>query len=187
MKTMLRNIALKLSANIGKYFTEQSKVLKLTSLVIVIVVLSGCGFHLRGDFLLPEELQTMSVTSDDTHGELTRLVKKHFVINKVKLVNSTNTDIPQLRIQKDNLNRRTLSVFPNGQVAEYELIYTVRYQLKVGDKSPEQFSFELNRDYQDDPDKALAKSRELSLILSELRRDAADRILRNLSSYQTKN
>lgn len=186
MKTMPSNIINALIAKAGKYFTEQSYVLKMTSLLLVTSLLSGCGFHLRGEFLLPEELQTMYITSDDTHGELTRLVKKHFVINKVKLADTSGKNTPQLRIQKDNLNRRTLSVFPNGQVAEYELIYTVRYQLTVGDKSPEQFSFELNRDYQDDPDKALAKSRELSLILSELRRDAADRILRNLSSYQPK-
>ena len=153
------------------------------SVALIASVLTGCGFHLRGDFLLPPELQTLHVTSVDRHGELTRLVKNHFTINNVNLVKSSQHDIPELRILKDNLNRRTLSVFPNGQVAEYELIYSVRYQLKLEDQT-QQYSFELNRDYQDDPDKALAKSRELSLILSELRREAADRILRNLSSYK---
>ena len=70
---------------------------------------------------------------------------------------------------------------------EYELIYTVKYQLIIDHEQTQDFSFELNRDYQDDPDKALAKSRELSLILSELRREAADHILRNLSSYNAAN
>ncbi|WP_286265645.1 LPS assembly lipoprotein LptE [Thalassotalea atypica] len=151
--------------------------------MLITALLTGCGFHLRGDFLLPPELQTLYVSSVDRHGELTRLVKNHFAINKVNLVKSSQGDIPELKILKDNLNRRTLSVFPNGQVAEYELIYSVRYQLKLGNDS-QQYSFELNRDYQDDPDKALAKSRELSLILSELRQEAADRILRDLSSYK---
>ncbi len=187
METMLNRAAKTSFAKSTKLFSAKSVTVKVISFLLVTAALSGCGFHLRGDFLLPEELQTMYVSSDDKHGELTRLVKKHFALNNVKLADTSQENVPRLRIQKDKLNRRTLSVFPNGQVAEYELIYSVRYQLIVGDQRPEQFSFELNRDYQDDPDKALAKSRELSLILSELRREAADRILRNLSSYQPKN
>jgi LPS-assembly lipoprotein len=60
----------------------------------------------------------------------------------------------------------------------------VRYQLRFTNKDPLNFSFELNRDYQDDPDIALAKSRELSLLLSEMRQQAADRILREMASIQ---
>ena len=157
---------------------------KLLAVLLALSVISGCGFHLRGEFLLPDELSTLYLSSEDKHGELTRLVKQHFVVNKVNLAASPAADVPVLRILKDNLNRRTLSVFPNGQVAEYELIYTVRYQLAIENKETQEFSFELYRDYQDDPDRALAKSRELELILSELRRTAADRILRDLASYK---
>ena len=155
--------------------------------MVAVSMLSGCGFHLRGDYLLPEELKTLYLSSEDKHGELTRLVKQHFELNKVNVAKSSQADIPELRILKDNLNRRTLSLFPNGQVAEYELIYTVRYQLALNNQDVQQYSFELYRDYQDDPDRALAKSRELALILSELRKAAADRILRNLASYQPTN
>ena len=161
----------------------QIAVLMLTLLSL----LSGCGFHLRGHYLLPDELSTIYLSSEDKHGELTRIVKQHFILNKVDLAAKSRVDIPELRILKDDLNRRTLSLFPNGQVAEYELIYTVRYQLAIANQDVQQYSFELNRDYQDDPDRALAKSRELALILSELRKAAADRILRNLASYQPSN
>lgn len=160
---------------------------RVISAMLITSLLAGCGFHLRGEFLLPESLQTLYVSSTDTHGELTRVVKQHLKLNKVKLASVTQEGVPQLRILKDQLNRRTLSVFPNGQVAEYELIYTVKYQLIINHEQSQDYSFELNRDYQDDPDKALAKSRELSLILSELRREAADHILRNLSSYNAAN
>ena len=91
---------------------------------------------------------------------------------------------PELKITEDSLNRRTLSLFENGQVAEYELIYGVKYQLQFPNEELKTFAFELNRDYQDDPDRALAKSRELNLILSELRLQAADKILRDLASIQ---
>ena len=154
------------------------------SFSLLSMVLNGCGFQLRGNYLLAPELQTIEFSSVDKFGELTRLVKQHLTINDVNLVKTSDKPIPQMRILQDNLDRRTLSVFPNGQVAEYELIYTVRYQVLIPGKEIQDFNFELNRDYQDDPDIALAKSRELSLMLREMRQEAANKILRDMASIQ---
>jgi LPS-assembly lipoprotein len=160
------------------------RVSKLLSFSIILMMLNGCGFQLRGNYLLAPELQTIIFSSVDQYGELTRLVKQHLTINDVTLVRQSERAIPQMRILQDNLDRRTLSVFPNGQVAEYELIYTVRYQVLIPGQDIQNFRFELNRDYQDDPDIALAKSRELSLILREMRKEAANKILRDMASIQ---
>ncbi len=157
---------------------------KLLTFSIMLMLLNGCGFQLRGNYLLAPELQTMEFSSVDQYGELTRLVKQHLTINDVNLVQHSAKSIPQMRILQDNLDRRTLSVFPNGQVAEYELIYTVRYQILIPGQEIKDFSFELNRDYQDDPDIALAKSRELSLMLREMRKEAANKILRDMAGIQ---
>jgi len=156
----------------------------LLCVLLCTIVASGCGFQLRGDYLLAPELQTMFVSSVDKHGEFTRELTKQLKLNQVKVVRQLSSDIPEMRILKDSLDRRTLSVFPNGQVAEYEIIYTVRYELRFSNKDPLPFSFEINRDYQDDPDNALAKSRELALMLSEMRQEAAARVLRNMASIQ---
>ncbi len=147
-------------------------------------MLAGCGFQLRGDYLLDDELQTLYVSSSDVHGELTRLVKLHLTRNQVKVLKHAQGDVPELRIISDKLDRRTLSVFTNGQVAEYELIYAVHYQLNFSNQDKQNFRFELYRDYQENPDFALAKSRELSLLLSEMRSAAADKILRDMARIQ---
>jgi len=157
---------------------------QLLSAVLIIVLISSCGFRLRGDYLLAPELQTLYVSSVDTHGELSRLVKRHLSLNKVTVVSTFTTKHPELHLLNDKLDRRTLSVFPNGQVAEYELIYSVNYQLRFPNEDPQNFGFELYRDYQDDPDIALAKSRELALLLSEMRQQAADNILREMASIK---
>jgi LPS-assembly lipoprotein len=109
------------------------------------------------------------------------LVKQHLTINNVNVLKAPTAESPELRIISDKLDRRTLSVFENGQVAEYELIYTVNYHVRFPDEDPIVFRFELNRDYQDDPNFELAKSRELSLLLRELRQSAADKILRDMA------
>ena len=144
-------------------------------------LLSACGFQLSGDYLLDDELQTLYVSATDVHGELTRLVKLNLTRNQVKVLKHSKTDIPELRIISDKLDRRTLSLFANGQVAEYELIYSLEYRLVQHNKAPQSFNIKLRRDYLDDPQTAQAKSREMELMLKEMRQQAADQIVRQLS------
>lgn len=173
------------SLSASKQWSNVCLIMLLTSF------LAACGFHMRGNYLLSDELQTIYVSSSDVHGELTRLVKQHLLRNQVNVLNTKSAKSPELRIVSDKLDRRTLSLFQNGQVAEYELIYAVHYQLRFVandegklNEEPQDFRFELNRDYLDDPNLALAKSRELSLLLSEMRQSAADKILRDMARIQ---
>jgi LPS-assembly lipoprotein len=143
------------------------------------LVLSSCGFHLRGDLPL-SHFPAMHIQSE-RHSELATLVGERLQHNKVQLLDSYQQSAPMLQLIDDTLERRTLSLFPNGQVAEYELIYKVRYALTMPDAAPLQYQFEIFRDYQDDPNQALAKSKELELLLDELRQQAANRIVRQLA------
>jgi len=163
---------------------KQLNLKQFAALIFIVSLLQGCGFKLRGDYLLSPKLQNIYLSSADKHGELTRLVKQQLMINKVNVIKSFDQDVAELRILKDTLDRRTLSVFENGQVAEYELIYSVQYQLFFNNQEQNTYEIELNRDYQDDPNLALAKSRELTLMLSEMRHEAANKILRNLASIK---
>ena len=69
-------------------FTSLSfkKAYQVLSILLCTCLTIGCGFQLRGEYLLPEELQTLKVTSTDKYGELTRLVKQHLTINQVNVV-----------------------------------------------------------------------------------------------------
>ncbi|MEO3878243.1 LPS-assembly lipoprotein LptE [Rheinheimera fenheensis] len=157
---------------------------RLTTLLMVLaaLLLSSCGFKLRGD--LPLSHFPAIYVQSERHSELADLVKARFSYNKVTLLDSYQQDAPVLELVKDSLERRTLSLFPNGQVAEYELIYKVQYRLTMPNAEAQPYQFELYRDYQDDPNQALAKAKELELLLGELRQQAANRILRQLSRLQ---
>lgn len=143
------------------------------------MLLSSCGFHLRGDLPL-SHFSAMYIQSQ-RHSELAALLSTRLEYNKVQLLESYQKSAPMLQLIDDTLERRTLSLFANGQVAEYELIYKVRYALTMPDGEPSEYQFELFRDYQDDPNQALAKAKELDLMLDELRQQAANRIMRQLA------
>ena len=154
---------------------------RLAAFVVMLssLLLSSCGFHLRGDLPL-SQFEAMHIKSE-RHSELAALVAQRLQHNKVQLLDSYQQTAPVLQLIDDSLERRNLTLFPNGQVAEYELIYKVRYALTMPGGEPQPYQFELFRDYQDDPNRALAKTKELDLMLGELRQQAANRILRQLS------
>ncbi len=150
-----------------------------TGLLVSSLLLSSCGFHLRGS--LPLERYPAIFVDAKKHSELASLLSEQLKSNEVKLLTELDPKAPALLLQQDSLERRTLSLFPNGQVAEYELIYRVKYQLILPEQDIQEFQFELTRDYQDDPNLALAKAKELDLLLQELRSQAASRIIRQLN------
>jgi len=157
---------------------------QIIAILLCSVALSGCGFKLKKASVLPQELKYLTVAADDANSALYRQLKKQLVNAKVDLSEDAigrQANSPHLVLHKDKLDRRTLSLFKNGQVAEYELTYHVSYQLvRPGQETVKQ-NFELYRTYQDDPNKALAKAKELDIILAEMRLQASHRIIRELS------
>lgn len=150
------------------------------ALVLVCVLLTSCGFHLKKASNLPDDLNVISLVGDDEKSALFELVEKELIASKVELQHSDRL-LPELTIHRDRLERQILSLFDNGQVAEYELAYSVSYTLKRPGQPALNQNFELYRNYQDDPDNALAKAKELDLLLSEIRKQASRRIVRELS------
>jgi len=150
--------------------------------VLLSLVLSSCGFRLKGDYQLPPILLSLNLQSPDNHSELSRLVRHQLIRYQVNLVNDTN--VPVLRLGKDKFERGTLSLFSSGQVAEYELIYTINYQLVMKDSDVQHFELSIRRDYLDDPQSAQAKSRERAQLLREIRNEAAQKIVYQLSQIK---
>lgn len=161
------------------------KIMLAMSLMLIVSLLQGCGFKLRNDYQLSQQYSKMQVSSVERHSKLQKSLSNRLTFLAVNVVEKREffiDDIPTVYLQPEKLERRLLSLFPSGQVAEYELVYEVRYQFYThSNKDPVEQSFTLYREYQDDPDQVLAKSRELELILDELRDQAADRIIRSLS------
>ncbi|QIR15470.1 LPS assembly lipoprotein LptE [Shewanella aestuarii] len=161
-----------------------AKHIGIALLSVILLMTSGCGFKLQRSYSIPVELQQLHLSSSDQYSELTRLVSDRLRINQVSLVSATETT-PTLRLVNDSLERATLSLYPTGNVAEYELIYVVNYSVTLPQGEPQAYQAEVRRDYQDDPRTALAKSREMELLTREMRIQAADLIIQTLASIGT--
>lgn len=158
-----------------------SSSLKLISVLALTTLLSACGFHLRGDYSVPEELHRMSLTSYDQYSTFTRMVKNQLRVTEIELV-SPAKDVPNLHLLSEGVGERTLSLYQNPpRAAEKELTFNASYRVTVPDVGTKVFSTSVTRSYLDNPLTALAKSVERDMIEDEMRKVAASQILRQMA------
>lgn len=154
----------------------------LRTLLVVVAALAtaSCGFHLRGSYNLPDEIQKLSVTSFDRYGKLTREMKTQLRLHDIDVIPPAKT-ISNLHLKSENYGENTLSLYQNSRVAERQFSYTVSYSVTVPEKGSYNFSTSLSRTYLDNPLTALAKSVEEEMLAQEMRVEATKQIMRQLA------
>ncbi|MGQ8363957.1 LPS assembly lipoprotein LptE [Glaciecola sp. 1036] len=164
--------------------------LKAILIVVISLSLSACGFTLRGSQALPEQLTTVIIKSPLQYAPISRTLSERlpvyqlngYSMEQAMTMSFVQGSLVQITLQPEQLERRLLSMFSNGQVAEYELLYTIDYQVQFPDKQIINHSVTVAREYQEDPNRILAKTRELEEVMQEMRNETADRMIRLLSS-----
>ena len=150
---------------------------------VVLVLLGGCGFTLRGSTDLSAALQTLQVESTDPNSDIVREISRTLRNNGVTLAETVSTY--QLGIGTEENSERALSVNANARAGEYEITMVVPFQLRRGTElvlGPETIS--VARAYLADPENAVANNEEAALIRSEMRRELAQQLLRRLQALQ---
>lgn len=155
-------------------------------LLLSVVFLSACGFHLKHNDDLAKIYPKILVQSS-ANTELTRLVKIRLRGAGIEIVNEPSEGIAILKINAERQSERTLSLYVNAQKAEKELGYNLSYSIQSPGYEAQNFTVNLYRDFLDNPAQALAKSREAELLIKELRGIAADNIINTMLSLENKN
>ena len=151
-------------------------------LLTLVLLLSGCGFALRGSADLPVALQTLQLESPNPDGEIVREVRRMLRNNDVTLTDAPTDATWRLGVGNEQVSERVLSVNANARAGEYEITMSVAAQLRRGAQTIGPETLSVSRVYLADPESAVAKNEEAELIRTEMRRELAQQILRRLQS-----
>lgn len=158
--------------------------MRIVCCVVLITSLSACGFHLRGDYQLPPELQLLNLQAASEGGELARALKRSLSSSGVTL--SETGEVPELVVSGVSHTRRVLSVDTAGNPQEYELLASTAVTIPetAGGYFLPSKELSVRRDYIYESTGVLSSSDQEAQLKLEMERELARRIMRILQSQR---
>jgi len=151
-------------------------------LLLTALLLAGCGFHLRGQVVMPFDTMYLEATNPGTLFVLD--LRRSLEINKIELVDAKEDADVVLDIVFEIADKQVLSLGADGRVNEFRLNYRVSlraYDLKQQDWLPAE-EFTQRRDYSYDDTQILAKEAEEALLQKSMRTEMVQQIIRRLGN-----
>ena len=159
--------------------------------VVLIGLLQGCGFKLRGSVELSSDMSPIYLQQNSVF-ELGREIKSLLISNKIDIVEDEKRSKAQLVLVNEAKTRRVLSVGSDGRAREYLLSYNVTFSIKInsaegvtGEQAAEDHAL-ISRSLLFNPDAVLAVANESEILYKDMRRAAARLILLKLQAKSTK-
>lgn len=157
------------------------------TLILVLVLLSACGWHLKGNRPLPPELQRVHLDYSGGYSvvdaPVIEQVENELRRRGAQVSRSPIESASRLRITHPIVDSRTQSVSPDGDQLEFEVISAVRYSLEVNGKEriPEQ-TVTARRDYSFRTNQLLSKQDEDRRVQEDMQKELASLVLLQLEA-----
>ncbi len=148
--------------------------------VLLLALLAGCGYQLRGSEGLPGFLERTQLVGG-WGGALREGLGERLAGQGYTLVGSAERASARLVLEDHAFERRPVSVGGDAEVREYALSGRLRVRLlRPGGEEPEVIALEARRIYEYDPAGVLGQDREQEAIREEIDRDLLRRMLGRL-------
>ena len=154
----------------------------LLLLSVLLLLLSGCGFHLRNAQPLPEHLNPLYIQGLGQYGQLHRTLRDTFLSADVRLTRNKSDAASILTVRDHGQSRQVTTVDSRGKATEYALTrkLTIKLTDRDGNVLMDERTVGVQRDWIDVGKDGLAGRVEESQLQQDMRRDLALSILRVL-------
>ncbi|MDH2918641.1 MAG: LPS assembly lipoprotein LptE [Sideroxydans sp.] len=155
--------------------------LRALILAVLMVALTGCGFHLRGQAGMPFKSIYLDVPNLNT--PFINELRRNLIANKLQLASDAAQADVILNIVSELNDKQILTLGGTGRVSEFKLRTVV--SLRAFDNQQRDWiraeELSIEGDYSYDDTKILAKEAEEALLYNSMRTDMVQQIVRRLS------
>lgn len=151
--------------------------------LVLALLLSACGFHLRGVVDIPKWLNNVAVISEEADKQFTPMLRSNLESYKIR-VNPEPMDATYwIIIKKINLAQNIVSIGASTNPRQYQLILTVYFMLQTrkGEVLKPERQVTVYRQLTVNNDRILGSNQEEALLINEMRQDAVIQIINRLS------
>ncbi|MCL7946051.1 LPS assembly lipoprotein LptE [Marinobacter sp. ATCH36] len=153
------------------------------ALATLCLLVTGCGFQLRGAPPVSSALQPLAVDcSDNVPGQLCDAVREQLELGRIQLKPAEEADYV-LKIGNFRQERRASAITLRAAAAEYTLRHTVDIEVLTSDNIPliEPTDLNSSETYRYDESNVLAKQREEEALREQLHDRLAQQIIFRLA------
>ncbi|MBC3917806.1 hypothetical protein H8L32_10010 [Undibacterium sp. CY18W] len=157
------------------------KRLQWLTAIFFVMLLSACGFALRGPVALPfKSIYIGMPESSALGGELRRQIRAN---GQTQIMSSAKDAQVMLEVLSETRDKQILSLNSQGRVREYNLIYNFRFRLRnnEGKEYLEPVDIQLKRNISFNETQVLAKEAEEVLLYRDMQSDLVQQIMRRLA------
>lgn len=146
--------------------------------LFIFLIISSCGFHLRG----MSEISFKTISLEGKELSFTKNLKKVLSSNKISIVSLTEN--PELRVEllSEETEKRILSLSGQGLVREYEIFYRVRYRIKtlISETWSQENILESRRDFTYSDSNLIGKEEEERQLNESMRNEAVTNLFNQI-------
>lgn len=155
---------------------------RLLATVALVLIVSGCGFHLRSRIALPADLGPVRVVSSTPYSPLADSLADGLALSGAVAASEDDTKAATLQVVSERWGDLPIAIDAQGRAQEFSLRYAAVFVFRRADGSelvPQQ-AVELSRDYVSPPQNVTGTTTEREVIANELRREMSAAILRRI-------
>jgi len=143
---------------------------RLMPLLLAVVLLAGCGFHLRGSADLPAAMSVTYIKGVRPFGTLADDFTTALRLRGLKVTDREEFATAVLNITQNTSEKLVLSVDTDGNVLEYEIRQSIRFAVVTSNGRPvvADQAVSLSRDYIFSSMDVLGKQREEQVVRATL-------------------
>ena len=146
------------------------------------LLVSGCGFHLRGQIDVPESLMRMHVKGSDI--ELVRDVEKSLKFSDIEIVEDGD-NAALLDLSNTSYVKEVIGTDNSGIATNYKMTYTLNYVVYDANQEVlQKQSLNQNRSLAYDASRILVFEREEVFLAEDMRKDLINQMLRRMSKIE---
>ena len=160
--------------------------MKFLSCLFLSVILVSCGYTMRGNIELNDNVKKISISSI-SFSPLVVSISDSLRNSNIQITNSKNKNLYRINIISENFKRRQLSINAAGRVNEYEIIYDVSFQVSPPSEKSDIETITLYRDYSFDENNIMGNVDREEYIKNEMIATAATLIYNRLSAKVKQN
>ena len=153
--------------------------------LILSLALVSCGYSMRGNINLPDDIRTISLTAE-FYSPLLISITDNLKNSDINVTDSKNKNLYRINILSESFKRRQLSINASGRVNEYEIIYDLSFEISPPNMKSDVETITLYRDYSFDENNIMGNSDREEQIRKEMVATSAALIYNRLNALTNK-